>query len=76
MSQENVEIVRQILEAFNRRDWAAWDDVATEFITRRSSGATPLSSPAAASSMGWESAASLTSSVENTWHVDVEVHLA
>ena len=25
MSQENVEVVRQILEAFNRRDWAAWE---------------------------------------------------
>jgi ketosteroid isomerase-like protein len=24
MSQENVEVVRQIFEAFNRRDWEAW----------------------------------------------------
>ena len=25
MSQENVEVVRQICEAFNNRDWAAWE---------------------------------------------------
>ena len=25
MSQENVEVVRQVFEAFNRRDWAAWE---------------------------------------------------
>ena len=25
MSEENVEVVRQIFEAFNRRDWAAWE---------------------------------------------------
>jgi ketosteroid isomerase-like protein len=25
MSQENVRVVRQIFEAFNRRDWAAWE---------------------------------------------------
>jgi len=25
MSQENVEVVRQIFAAFNRRDWAAWE---------------------------------------------------
>jgi len=25
MSQQNVEVVRQILEEFNRRDWAAWE---------------------------------------------------
>jgi len=24
MSEENVEVVRQVFEAFNRRDWAAW----------------------------------------------------
>jgi ketosteroid isomerase-like protein len=25
MSEQNVEIVRQIFDAFNRRDWAAWE---------------------------------------------------
>lgn len=25
MSQENVEVVREIFEAFNRRDWAVWE---------------------------------------------------
>jgi uncharacterized protein len=25
MSEENVEVVRQIFEAFNSRDWAAWE---------------------------------------------------
>ena len=27
MSKENVEVVRQIFEAFNRRDWAAWESL-------------------------------------------------
>jgi len=25
MSEENVEVVRQVFDAFNRRDWAAWE---------------------------------------------------
>jgi ketosteroid isomerase-like protein len=25
MSEENVEVVREIFEAFNRRDWSAWE---------------------------------------------------
>ena len=25
MSQENVEVVRQVVDAFNRRDWVAWE---------------------------------------------------
>ncbi len=25
MSQENVEVIRRVFEAFNRRDWAAWE---------------------------------------------------
>jgi ketosteroid isomerase-like protein len=25
MSEENVEVVRQVFEAFNRRDWTAWE---------------------------------------------------
>ena len=25
MSQENVEVVRRVVEAFNRRDWVAWE---------------------------------------------------
>jgi uncharacterized protein (TIGR02246 family) len=25
VSQENVEVVRRVVEAFNRRDWAAWN---------------------------------------------------
>src|SRR5215208_2860293 len=27
MSQENVDVVRRVVEAFNRQDWAAWDSL-------------------------------------------------
>jgi hypothetical protein len=45
MSQENVEVVRPIYEAFNRRDWDAFRDTDPEFAFTYHRPLSPSSTP-------------------------------
>ena len=68
MSEENVEVVRQVFEAFNSRDWAAWES----HHHRTSSGPTRPSSLAADPSRGVRRFMDDVLETGDEWHVEVD----
>ena len=69
MSQENVAVVRQLLDAFNRRDWAEWESHHHPEVEFRD----PAELPGGGVHRGIEEIRRFFSElVENDWYVEID----